>query len=65
MKRRKHRLPIPQHEFGFCAETFTLMLESGLDGERLTRERAATDHARRRANAAQTALFTTTTQNHE
>ena len=65
MKRRKYRLPIPQHEFGFAPNAFNLMPETGLDGERLARERAAADHARQMAEAAQTAFFTTTTnQNH-
>ena len=35
MKRRKYRLPIPQHEFGFTPDAFNLMAETGLDGERL------------------------------
>ncbi len=60
MKRRKHRLPIPQHEFGFTPDAFNLAIETGLDGERITRERADSDHARRMADAAQPALFTTT-----
>ena len=65
MKRRKYRLPIPQHEFGFAPNAFNLMAETGLDGERLSRERAAAYHARQMAEAAQTAFFTTTTnQNH-
>ena len=65
MKRRKHRLPIPQHEFGFTPDTFNLMAESGLDGERLACERAEADHARRMAEAAQHALFTTTANHDE
>ena len=64
MKRRKYRLPIPQHEFGFAPNAFNLMAETGLDGARLARERAASDHARQLAEAAQTAFFTTTNQNH-
>jgi hypothetical protein len=60
MKRRKRRLPIPQHEFWFTPDTFNLMAESGLDGDRIARERAEADRARRMAGAAQTALFTTT-----
>ena len=64
MKRRKYRLPIPQHEFGFEPNAFNLVAETGLDGERLARERAASDHARQLAEAAQTAFFTTTNQNH-
>jgi len=59
MKRNRRRLPVPQHEFGFTPATFNLMVETGLDGERITRERAEADHARRNAEAAQAALFIT------
>ena len=38
MKPRKP-LPIPQHEFVFTPNTFTLFSETGVDGERTTRER--------------------------
>ena len=55
MKRRR-RLPIPQHEFGFTPDTFNLIAETGLDGERITRERAEADRARRHAEAAQAAF---------
>ena len=48
MKRSRRRLPVPQHEFGFTPDTFNLAIETGLDGERITRERA---------EAAQAALF--------
>ena len=65
MKRRKYRLPIPQHEFGFTPDAFNLMAETGLDGERLARERAEADHARRLAETAQSGLFTITHQDHE
>ena len=61
MKRRKHRLPIPQHEFGFTPDAFNLMAETGLDGDRITRERAEADRARRLAEAAQPRLLNTTT----
>lgn len=61
MKRTKRRLPIPQHEFGFAPATFNLMIEIGLDGDRITRERAVADHARRLAEKAQATLFTTQT----
>lgn len=57
MKRNRRRLPIPQHEFGFTPDTFNLAIETGLDGERITRERAEADRARRLAEAAQAALF--------
>jgi len=63
MKRNRRRLPIPQHEFGFTPDAFNLMAETGLDGDRITRERSEADRARRMAEAAQPALFTTT-QNH-
>lgn len=55
-KRNRRRLPIPQHEFGFTPDTFNLMQETELDGERLARERAEADHARRMAEAAQAPL---------
>jgi len=53
MKRNKRRLPVPQHEFGFTPDTFNLIAETGLDGERITRERGEADHARRIAEAGQ------------
>ena len=59
MKRNRRRLPIPQHEFGFTPDTFNLILENGIDGERIARERAEADRARRRAEAAQVVLFPT------
>ena len=55
MKRR--RLPIPQHEFGFAPDTFNLIIETGLDGERITRERGEADRARQLAEASQAGLF--------
>ena len=64
MKRNRRRLPVPQHEFGFTPDTFNLIAETGLDGERITRERGEADQARQLAEAAQAAFFTTTTQNH-
>jgi hypothetical protein len=57
MKRTKRRLPIPQHEFGFVPDTFTLIQETGTDGDRLARERDEADRTRRLAEAAQAALF--------
>ena len=65
MKRNKRRLPVPQHEFGFTPTTFNLTVETGLDGERITRERGEAEQTRRRAEAAQAALFTTTQNDHE
>jgi hypothetical protein len=58
MKRNGRRLPIPQHEFGFVPDTFTLMQEAGLDGDRVARERDEADRARRLAEKSQAALFT-------
>jgi hypothetical protein len=57
MKRNRRRLAIPQHEFGFTVDTFTLFSESGVDGERLARERDEADRARATAEKAQAALF--------
>ena len=56
IKRNRRRLAIPQHEFGFAPQAFNLFQETTLDGERLTRERAEADRARRTAEAAQAAL---------
>ena len=58
MKRNKRRLPIPQHEFLFAPQAFNLFADATLDGERITRERAETDRARRAAESAQARLFT-------
>ena len=58
MKPRKP-LPIPQHEFVFTPNTFTLFSETGVDGERTTRERSEADEARRTPDAAQASLFST------
>ena len=57
MRRRIHRLPIPQNEFGFTPDTFNLFQESTTDGERMTRERAEAEEARRVSASAQAALF--------
>ncbi len=65
MKRNRRRLPVPQHEFGFTPDTFNLIQESGIDGERIAREHAEADDARRVARAAQAALFSTTRNDHE
>ena len=59
MKRNRRRLPVPQHEFGFTPDTFNLIGETGIDGDRIARERAETEHVRRLAEAAQVTLFTT------
>jgi len=60
MKRNHRRLPIPQYEFGYVPDTFTLFAETGTDGDRIAREQAEADRARRAAESAQTALFTAT-----
>ncbi|MEJ0090587.1 MAG: hypothetical protein WDM80_12705 [Limisphaerales bacterium] len=65
MKRNRRRLPVPQHEFGFTPDTFNLIAETGLDGERITRERGEADHARQLAEATQAALFSTNHKDHE
>ena len=57
MRRTRRPLPIPQNEFGFTPDTFTLFSETGVDGERIARERAEADEARRTADAAQVSLF--------
>ncbi len=58
MKRRK-RLPPPQKEFGFTADTFNLFQEYTNDGERIARERELDEKARDLAVAAQTSMFQT------
>ena len=57
MKRATRRLPIPQHEFGFTADTFNLIHDTATDGERIARERAEADKARALAEQAQARLF--------
>ena len=61
----KRRLPIPQWEFGFTPDTFSLIQDTGLDGERLTRERAELEKARALAEQSQTHLFTSKDSTHE
>ena len=58
MRKRRQRLPIPQHEFGFTPDTFCLFSDTGVDGERIARERAEVDQARRLADAAQPSFLT-------
>ena len=57
MKRSKRRLPVPQHEFGFAPQAFNLFTDTTLDGDRIARERAEADRARRAAESAQARLF--------
>ena len=64
MRRRNHRLPIPQHEFGFSPDAFNLIQDCVQDGERIARERAEAEEARRLARAAQASLFTRTGSSH-
>ena len=58
MKRNRRRLLIPQHEFFFAPLAFNLIVENGTDGDRIARERAEADRARRAADSAQARLFT-------
>ena len=58
MKRSKRRLPVPQQEFLFTPQALNLYTEATLDVERITRERAEADRARRAAESAQARLFT-------
>jgi len=64
MKRNRRRLPIPQHEFGFVPQTFSLIQDAGIDGDRISREKAEADRARRLAEEAQSALFTLPPRKH-
>jgi hypothetical protein len=65
MRRTRRPLPIPQHEFGFTAETFRLFSDWSQDGERIAHERAEADEARRLAQQAQAPLFTPDTKDHD
>jgi len=42
----------------FVPDTFSLIQDTGLDGERIIRERSEADRARQIAEAAQAVLFT-------
>jgi hypothetical protein len=44
-------LPVTQNEFGFTPETFNLMRESGIGGDRITHDHAKADHARHSAGS--------------
>ena len=57
MKRAKRRLPIPQWEFGFTPDTFNLIVETGVDGERISREYEQVKKARKRAEEAQAPIL--------
>ena len=63
---KRHRpLPIPQNEFGFTPDTFNLFQDTASDGERITRERAESEQARRLALTHQTHFFTPKDSTHE
>jgi len=53
-------LPIPQWEFGFTPKTFNLIVETGIDGERIVREHKQQEQARRLSGKAQRVLFRVT-----
>ena len=52
----KKPLPIPQHEFGFVPDTFSLFIQTALDGERVARELAQAHAAREAAEKRQALL---------
>lgn len=52
MKQAKRRLPIPQWEFGFAPDTFNLVVETGVDCERIAREQEQVIKARQLAEKA-------------
>lgn len=51
------RLPIPQREFAFVAQTFCLIRDTGADGERLARMRDEADADKAASDAAQRRLL--------
>jgi hypothetical protein len=57
MKPNRRPLPIPQFEFRFVPDTFALIREYGLDGDRLARECSVAEEARKLAESAQFKLF--------
>lgn len=57
MKRNRRRLLVPQWEFGFEPNTFNLTVETGLDGDRIARERAEAEHVRRITEIKQAVLL--------
>ena len=65
MKRTTRRLPIPQREIGFAPNTFNLIQDTVQDGERIARERAAAEEARRVVASAQAPLFTAPEASHD
>ena len=65
MRRPRRRLPIPQHEFGFTPDTFSLIQDTAADGERVARERAEAEQARCLAETAQQLLITNKETSHD
>lgn len=57
MRTSKRRLPVPQWEFGFAADTFNLFQETTQDGERIARDRDEGERNRQLAERAQARLF--------
>ena len=57
MKQAKRRLPIPQWEFGFAPDTFNLIVETGVDGERIAQEHERVKKALQLAEKAQAPLL--------
>ena len=57
MKTKRKQMPIPQWEFGFSAETFNLIQETGIDGERIALEKQENALAREKSEAAQIKIF--------
>jgi hypothetical protein len=57
MNKSHKRLPIPQWEFAFAPDTFNLIVETGIDGERITQERKQMEKQRQIAEKAQSSLF--------
>ena len=55
--KRKKRLPVPQWEFGFAPDTFNLIAETGVDGERIDQEREKMEKQRQVFEKAQSSLF--------
>ena len=52
----KKPMPIPQHEFGFVPDTFSLFAQTAVDGERAARE-LAQPHANRKEAERRQALL--------
>jgi hypothetical protein len=48
---------IPQSEFGFAADSFNLIQDTAVDGDRIARERAEAEQARDLAAQAQSRLI--------